>query len=47
MLNCSVSLDLILGIRDADDYEDIINDAFGDNVSATAISTMILLSARF
>lgn len=43
----SVSLDLILGIRDADDYEDIINDAFGDNVSATAISTMILLSARF
>ncbi len=37
----SVSLDLIIGIRDADDYEDFFN------VSATAVTSTLLLSARF
>jgi hypothetical protein len=43
----SVSLDFILGIRDADDYEDFINEVPGDNVSASAVTGMLLLSARF
>ena len=43
----SVSLDFILGIRDAGDYEDFVNEVFGDNVTAAAVTGMILLSARF
>ena len=43
----SVSLDFILGIRDAGDYEDFVNEVFGDNVSASAVTGMLLLSARF
>jgi len=44
----SVSLDFILGIRDASDYEDLVNQAFPFNpVSAVAVSGSLLLSYRF
>jgi hypothetical protein len=44
----SVSLDFILGIRDASDYEDFVNQAFPFNpVSAVAVSGSLLLSYRF
>lgn len=44
----SVSLDFILGIRDASDYEDFANQAFPFNpVSAVAMSGSLLLSYRF
>ena len=44
----SVSLDFILGIRDASDYEDLVNRAFPFNpVSAVAVSGSLLLSYRF
>ena len=43
----AVSVDFILGIRDASDYEDFANDAFGTNASAGAITTLLMLSARF
>lgn len=43
----SVSLDLIIGIRDSSDYEDFINEALLTNVSATSVSGSLILSARF
>ena len=39
----SVSLDLIVGIRDSSDYEDSVNGLF----DITAVSSSLLLSARF
>ncbi|KGJ88080.1 hypothetical protein ND16A_2633 [Thalassotalea sp. ND16A] len=41
-----VSLELMLGIRSADDYADFIED-LGGNGDVTAISSSLLLSARF
>jgi len=43
----SISLDLVLGIRDPSDYEDFANSVFATNYTATAISTSLLLSYRF
>lgn len=43
----SVSLDLVLGIRDPGDYEDFANSLFATSYTATAISTSLLLSYRF
>lgn len=43
----SVSLDFILGIRDASDYEEFINQNTTLNVSAAAITGSLLLSYRF
>lgn len=44
----SVSLDFILGIRDASDYEDFINQSLiFSQVSAAAVSGSLLLSYRF
>jgi hypothetical protein len=43
-----VSLDLVLGLRSAKDYEDSINNSlFYSDVSAAAVSSSLLLSARF
>ena len=43
----SVSLDFILGIRDATDYEDFLNQSTFVEVSAAAASGSLLLSYRF
>ena len=43
----SVSLDLVIGIRETDDYEDFVNSVIATNVTATAVTTSIRLSARF
>lgn len=43
----SVSLDFILGIRDASDYEAFINENLPTDVSAVAASGSLLLSYRF
>ena len=43
----SVSLDFNLSLRDAGDYEDFVNDILGDNIRASAVSGMLLMSARF
>lgn len=43
----AVSLDLVIGIRDSGDYEDFINDTLFTNISAAAISSSLILSARF
>ena len=43
----SVSLDLVIGIRDPGDYEDFVNGVFATNFTATAISSSLLLSYRF
>ena len=43
----AVSVDFILGIRDASDYEDFANADFGTNESAGAITSLLMLSARF
>ena len=43
-----VSLELVLGLRSAKDYEDSINNSiFYSDVSAAAVSNSLLLSARF
>ncbi|VAW59306.1 hypothetical protein MNBD_GAMMA11-1011 [hydrothermal vent metagenome] len=42
-----ISLDLTLGIRDPSDYEDFIQQNLGISVSAVAVSTSLILSARF
>jgi len=43
----SVSLDFNLSLRDAGDYEDFVNDILGDKISASAVTGMLLMSARF
>ncbi|MBT8118201.1 MAG: hypothetical protein KJN89_00675 [Gammaproteobacteria bacterium] len=44
----SVSLDFLLNIRDASDYEDFVNRSFPFNpVSAAAVSGSLLISYRF
>lgn len=43
-----VSLDFVLGLRGANDYEDAINNTpFYSDVSAAAVSSSLLLSVRF
>lgn len=43
-----VSLELVLGLRSAKDYEDSFNNSiFYSDVSAAAVSSSLLLSARF
>lgn len=42
-----VSLEFILGIRDASDYEDFVNETLFNDVSAAAVSGSLLLSYRF
>lgn len=41
-----VSLDFVLGIRDASDYENFVNGPF-TNTSAAAVSASLILSVRF
>lgn len=44
----SISLDFILGLRDASDYEDFVNrNSFFNDVSAAAVTGSLLLSYRF
>ena len=43
----SVSLDFILGIRDASDYEAFVNQGIFTDVSAAVVSGSLLLSYRF
>lgn len=43
----SVSLDLVLGIRDPSDYEDSVNAGSFTKTSAVAVSSTLMFSARF
>jgi len=43
----SVSLDLIIGIRDSSDYERLVNKTAGSDVTTAEVSGSLLLSARF
>jgi len=43
----SVSIDFNLSLRDASDYEDFVNNILGDKISASAVTGMLLMSARF
>ena len=43
----SVSLDFNFSLRDASDYENFVNDISGDKISASAVTGMLLMSARF
>lgn len=42
-----VALDFVLGIREASDYEDLIQETLSANVDAAAVSGSLILSARF
>jgi hypothetical protein len=42
-----VSLDLVIGIRDSSDYENFVNTIPGMDISATVVSSSLILSARF
>lgn len=42
-----LALDLVLGIRDASDYEDAVLRFTGFNVDASAVSASLILSGRF